>query len=115
MEFLNRVNLVGIIGQVRVSELGNTKYARVSLATNSAFKKDGSLVIETTWHNLTIFQSEKTCDLSLLEKGKALQVVGRIRNQRYTGADGSEHYLCEIIVSECSLIEGQLAMETSGL
>lgn len=115
MEFLNRVNLAGIIGQVRVTEIGKTKYARVSLATNLAFKKNGAVVIETTWHNLTIFQSDKTADLSLLEKGKALRAVGRIRNQRFTGSDGQEHYLTEILVSECSLIEGNLSMETSGL
>lgn len=115
MEFVNRVHLTGIIGQVRVSKIGGTQYARVSLSTQYAFKKDGSLLIESTWHSLTIFQSEKTCDLSLLEKGKALKVVGRIRNQRYTGSDGSEHYLIEIIVSECSLIEGHLVLETSGL
>ena len=115
MEFVNRVHLTGIIGQVRVSKIGGTQYARVSLATNYAFKKDDCPVVETTWHNLTIFQSDKTCDLSLLEKGKALKVVGRIRNQRYTSSDGSEHYLIEIIVSECSLIEGHLVLETSGL
>ena len=70
---------------------------------------------DNTWHNLTIWQSDKTPDLSLLEKGKSLQATGRLRNQHYTGADGSDHYLTEIIVTECSLVDGQLMMETSGL
>lgn len=47
MEFVNRVHLTGIIGQVRVSKIGGTQYARVSLATNYVFKKDDCPVVET--------------------------------------------------------------------
>ena len=114
MEFLNRVNLAGIIGQVRVSELGNTKYARVSLATNSAFKKDGSLVIETTWHNVTAWSGGKNADLADLQKGQAVEVQGRIRNQRYTATDGTERYATEILAREVTVLDGHLQME-SGL
>lgn len=115
MESLNRVELIGNIGQVRVSEVGNTRLARISLATNCAYKQTDSMVVETTWHNLTIFQTEKNVDLSLLEKGKALRILGRIRNQRFIGSDGMDHYLTEIIVSESSLIDGNLSMQTTGL
>lgn len=49
MESLNAVKLRGVVGTIRISQIGETKVARMSVATNYAYRdKDGNAVIETT-------------------------------------------------------------------
>ena len=55
-QYINRVELQGIVGTSRVSNLGEKNAVSFSLATNYAFKdREGCHVIETTWHNCTFF------------------------------------------------------------
>ena len=52
MEQLNRIELIGTIGQVRLTEVADTRLARFSVATNVAYRsKDGAAVIETTCYS----------------------------------------------------------------
>lgn len=49
MEQLNRIELKGNVGNVKVQTVGDNEVARFSVATNYVFKgKDGQPVIETT-------------------------------------------------------------------
>ena len=49
MEQLNKVELIGTVGTIRMTEVGEASSARLSLATNYAYRsKDGAAVIETT-------------------------------------------------------------------
>ena len=59
-QYINRVELQGIVGTSRVSDLGEKKVVNFSLATNYAFKdRQGSSLIETTCYaNNTIIKSE---------------------------------------------------------
>ena len=43
-----------------------------------------------------------------LDKGVAVEVKGRIRNQRYTDANGVEKQMSEIIASQFKVIDGPL-------
>ena len=64
-QYINRVELQGIVGTSRVSDLGEKKVVNFSLATNYAFKdRQGSSLIETTWHNCTSL-ADKEDDLSI--------------------------------------------------
>lgn len=106
MEQLNRVQLRGIIGTVRTTNISGSLCARFSVATNYAYKaKDGTAVIETTWHNVSAFSSDKSCDLSSLSKGDKVEVTGRITNQRYVGEDGVDRTCCEVRASSVRKIE----------
>lgn len=101
MEQLNRIELRGIVGSVYVKDFGNAKVANFSVATNYCFKsKDGTPVIETTWHRVVAWEGENIQDLDKLMKGSSVHVLGRLRNQRYTAADGSEKSVVEIIANK---------------
>ena len=55
MEQLNRIELRGNVGNVRVSDVGGSKVARFSLATNFIYKgKDNEGVVETTCYQYKI-------------------------------------------------------------
>ena len=49
-------------------------------------------------------------ELSTLDKGVAVEVKGRIRNQCYTDANGVEKQMSESIASQLKVIDGPLQM-----
>ena len=105
MEQLNRVELRGTVGSVYVKDFGNTKCANFSLATNYVFKdRDGCPVIETTWHRVIAWENRDTEDAFHLKRGDPVHVIGRLRIQKYTGADGMERNMVEIIASKMEVI-----------
>lgn len=106
MEQLNKVELRGVIGNIRVQNIGDTQMARFSVATDYAFKnRRGAAIIETTWHAVIAFQSDKMCDLSELQRGSRVYVLGRLRNNRFTDWNGVERTVTEILANEVRKIE----------
>ena len=104
-QYINRVELQGIVGTSRVSNLGEKNAVSFSLATNYAYKdREGCHVIETTWHNCTFF-ADKEDDLSIYAKGTPLLIEGRLRNLRYTDACGCERTTMEVVVSKVRRVE----------
>lgn len=104
MEFLNRIEVRGIVGRATISQVGGATHADFSLMTNYAYRApDGKSVIETAWFSVHAFEGEKIRQLEQLEKGLSVYVSGRLRIQRYTGADGSERSLPEIVAHELRL------------
>lgn len=54
-QYINRVELQGIVGTSKVISIGDKKVVRFSLATNYAYKdKEGYPVIETTCYQYKI-------------------------------------------------------------
>lgn len=105
MEHLNKIEIRGIIGSVYVKDFGNAKSANFSVATNYCFKsQDGGAVVETTWHRVLAWEGKDIPNLDQMKKGSGVHVIGRIRTQRYTTADGTERIVYEIIASEVELM-----------
>lgn len=100
-EFLNRVELRGRVGHdPRVTSVGDASVARFSVATNEAFRgKNGELREETTWHNVTAWAGRNIMDFKNIRKGTFVSLVGRLRNTRFTGQDGNERNVVEIVAS----------------
>ena len=104
-QYINRVELQGIVGTSRVSNLGEKNAVSFSLATNYAFKdREGCHAIETTWHNCTFF-ADKEVDLSIYATGTPLLIEGRLRNLRYTDACGCERTTIEVVASKVRRVE----------
>lgn len=108
MQQLNKVELKGVVGRIFLQTVGEKRMARFALATNYTYRSaDGETYIETTWHNVVAFESEKIRDLDEIGNGTYLHVTGRIRVQRFTGADRVERTSTEIVASELNLIPDQ--------
>lgn len=98
MEQVNRVQLRGYIGSIKLQTVGGSKVARFSVATNYAYKDaQGHCVIETTWSNVVAWEGPDIQDLSQLQKGDRIEITGRLRNQRYTTSEGEDRYTSEIL------------------
>lgn len=105
MEQLNQVIIRGIVGNARVQNIGDTEMIRFSVATNHSFKnRSGEAVIETTWHQVTAFKNDKMPDFSAIVKGVGVEVKGRLRNQRFTDANGAERTVTEILASQINVM-----------
>lgn len=106
MEFLNRIELRGIIGSVYVKDFVNTRVANFSVATNHCYTaKEGCQVVESTWHRVVAWEGNGIRDLHMVQRVMGVHVIGRIRMQRYTAADGSERTSCEILAKTVEIVE----------
>lgn len=100
MEHLNRVELRGVVGSVRKTKLSECTVTRFTVATNYVYKAaDGTIVDETTWHTVINWNGIE------IEKGDKVEVVGRIRCNRFTTESGEEKLLYEITASEVRKVE----------
>ena len=110
MEQLNRIELRGNVGNVRISTVGSSQVARFSLATNYLYQtKDGNGAVETTWHNVVAWESKAIPDLGIIEKGSPLYVCGRVKCSRYTAADGTEKQSFEVIAARIDKVTDSAA------
>ena len=100
MEQLNKVELRGVLGVLRVISVGDTRYATMSVATNYCYKDaEGRAVIETTWHLVTAWEGKACADLSSFQKGDRIHVIGRLRNRKYVDNAGIERTQIDIIAN----------------
>lgn len=105
MESLNKIEIRGIIGRVNVKDIGDTKVANLSVATDYVYKsQDGGLIIETIWHNVVAWEGKEIQNLDQLEKGSFVHVCGRLRNRKYIASDGTERAVCDIVAKSVELV-----------
>lgn len=106
MEQLNRVELQGIVGSIRIQSFDENKMARIGLATNYAYKdREGAAVIDTSWHNVIAWEGRNIQGLDKIGKGTKLHVFGRIRYQNYTGVDGVDRTGTDILANQIQIID----------
>ncbi len=115
MESLNKIELRGNVGNVRLAEVGSGRVANFSLATNYIYKnKDGEPMVETTWHYIVAWDMKGMPDLERIQKGSPVYVCGRLRQTRYTGADGTEKQIYEVIANRLQIEETDTSREKTG-
>ena len=69
MEQINKIELRGIVGSVRLQHINDKEMAKFTVVTNRAYKnKEGAPVIETQWHNVTAFEGKNVQDLDKIVK-----------------------------------------------
>ena len=112
IQMLNRITLIGYVGNARVNTIGGTKVARFTVATTDRYKsKDGETVLSTNWSECTAFESPDVTTLERLQKGTPVKLEGRLRQTRYTDSSGAEHYGHEVLVRSLEIIEGEKRLE----
>ena len=104
MEFLNSIELKGLVGNASHTKVGDTNMVRFSVCTEYAYKgKDGSAIVDVTWHNCTAWESTKN-KIADIKRSAFVHLKGRVRNFRYTMADGTERTGSEILVQEVEVL-----------
>ena len=103
---INRVELQGRVGTVRIQSIGDQMVSTFSLQTNHFYTlKDGSSkVCETTWHCICAYESENVVTKGLT-RGSLVHLEGRLRTNRYTSTDGTERTFTEVIATSLKVLE----------
>ncbi len=105
MEYLNKIEINGRVGNVRHGEFNGNKVTNFSVVCEYMYKtRDGNAVIETTWFNITAWHNKDMPNLDRITKGMSVHVVGRIRNSKYTNSDGVEKQFYEVMASRVEFI-----------
>ena len=106
MEYLNRIQIRGTVGAVRLNEIHGTKVANLSVATEYLKQMPGgSPACEVTWHNVVCWQSESADSLENIDRGTAIYVEGRMKSTQYTSTSGEKKNFYEIIASRLEVVK----------
>lgn len=99
MEYINRIELQGVVGCVRTNTIHDMQVQNFSLMTEYVNKlEDGAVRCETTWHNVVAWEKPEVV------KGSHVRVVGRLRTARYTAADGTDRVYTEVLATEVVIV-----------
>lgn len=98
METINKVELAGHVGSVLRKTVGDSELARFSLCTNRISMNGEYPVVETSWHDCHAFASDNI-DLTRIEKGAWLHIVGRLKYTKYVDVNNVEKQVTEIVVT----------------
>lgn len=96
---VNKVILVGRVGNDPEMKGSGDGFATLSLATSRSWKNDrGDREEKTEWHKVVVFnkQAAKFVD-QYVRKGDLLYVEGRLETRKYQ-KDGTDVYITEVIV-----------------
>ena len=112
MEQLNRIEIRGTVGNVRVSFLeDNLQVIHFSVVTKYAYQSRSGDIIEATWHNVVAWPGKSIPDFARITKGCTVYVQGRLHSDRYTSQDGQEKQFMEIIAREIRIEEGPASIQ----
>ncbi|MBX2815941.1 MAG: single-stranded DNA-binding protein [Saprospiraceae bacterium] len=103
---MNRVQLIGNLGKdVETKELSSgNKLAKVSIATNETYSKNGVQESKTYWHNLVAWGKTAELMADLCKKGSQVAIQGKLTNRDYQDENGNKRIFTEVIVDEFYLV-----------
>ena len=102
------VNQVVILGRTgrdpEVRMAGQNKVATFSLCTGGKYKtNDGREIDDTAWHSIVAWRNLAELAEKYIRKGSQILVIGRLTYRKYTGNDGVERNVTEIIADKIEL------------
>ena len=108
MEFLNKLEIRGVVGMARLTNCGATKACSFSLVTEYAYKNenDGGVVVDTMWWSVMAYGPKPGWpNLEKIKQGSKVHVIGRVRAKRYCDGQGVDRTVYEVVAQELDLLE----------
>jgi Single-stranded DNA-binding protein len=105
MEFLNRIEIKGVVGRAEIHAFNGTRVCNFSVVTEySTRDKDGNPDIDIAWFNVSAWQGPSMPDFYEIQKGAWIRVVGRIRIRKYTTQDNEERSVMDVLARTVEMI-----------
>jgi single-strand DNA-binding protein len=105
---VNKAILIGHVGrepEVKTSN-GGVAFGNFSLATTEGRKdKDGKWVDHTEWHRVVVLGRLAEVTHEYIRKGAKVYIEGRLQTNKYTGKDGTEKQITEIVADDLQLLD----------
>lgn len=107
IQYLNRVEIAGVVGDIRITEVSGLKMARIAVCTQQAFRNsEGAVYLNTDWHNVVAFNGEDVANIETIKRRDAIKVEGRLRTGVFSPADGDEVRVTEILAHKLEIVGG---------
>lgn len=100
---MNEVTLVGNLG--RAPELKNTATGKAVCVLSVATTERFSTGERTEWHRVVAWEAIGLAAAKYLGAGRKVLVRGRLQTRRYTGADGIERAVTEVIAQRIEYLD----------
>jgi len=110
---INKAILIGNVGKdPEIKSIGTegNKVASFSLATTEKYKKDNTIVENTTWHNIKIWGKLAEVVEKYVKKGHKLYLEGKINNSSYE-KDGETKYFSEVVADRMVMLTSKEGAE----
>jgi single-strand DNA-binding protein len=107
---LNKVQIIGNVGNITIKDVKGVKVANLSVATNErAFKtKSGKEVPEhTEWHRVVLWRNLAEVAEKNIKVGTQIYVDGKINSSMYTDAQGVERMSYNIVAERFQILGKQ--------
>ena len=107
---LNKVQIIGNVGNITIKDVKGVKVANLSVATNErAFKtKSGKEVPEhTEWHRIVLWRNLAEVAEKNIKVGTQIYVDGKINSSMYTDAQGVERMSYNIVAERFQILGKQ--------
>ena len=79
--------------------------ALISVATSRKYKgKDGNLVEQTEWHNVTAYGRQAEIINDYMRKGSSIYLEGRLQTREFTDKQGEKRWSTSVIVENFQMI-----------
>jgi len=103
----NKVQLIGNLGQTPeiISFENGNKLAKLSLATNEAYKNASGEKIEAVqWHNAIAWGKQAEIIEKYVRKGQEVAIEGKLVSRTYQTKEGEKRTSVEVQISELLLL-----------
>lgn len=105
MASVNKVIILGNVGQDPEIREGNFTVAALSIATSRKWRdKAGETQSETEWHRVSAFGRLAEIISQYVRKGDPIYIEGRLRTRKYEDKQGVERWVTEIIADQLQLL-----------
>lgn len=106
MEFLNKLELRGVVGRADVNAFNNNRVCNFAVVTeNSGVDREGNSTVDATWFNVTAWNGVQGLpNLDLLQKGIWVHVIGRVRVRKYTTQEGEERSVSDVLARRVEIL-----------
>jgi single-strand DNA-binding protein len=107
---LNKVMIIGNLGkdpEMKYTQQG-TPITTFTVAVNRSRKSpDGQQIEETEWFRVVAWEKlAETCN-EYLRKGSKVYIEGRLQTRKYTGQDGLERYITEVVAHDMQMLDSR--------
>jgi single-strand DNA-binding protein len=106
MEFLNKLELRGVVGRSDVNTYNGNQVCNFSVVTETtAMDREGNPVLDPTWFNVTAWNGiQGLTELEKIQKGLWVHVIGRVRVRKYTTSEGEERTASDVLARRVEII-----------
>ena len=104
---LNKIQLIGNVGNINVKEVNGVKVANISLATNERgfTTKSGKEVPDhTEWHKVVLWRSLASSAEENIKVGTQIYVEGKVNSSMYTDKNGIERMSYNIVAEKYQVL-----------